>query len=81
MLKGLPVLGKRSGATPEIVLDRETGLLYDNTEELADNMKTLMNDKKLGLHMGKKGLERAKNCFSEESNAEQIINIYRELSR
>lgn len=81
MLKGLPVLGKRSGATPEIVLDRETGLLYDNTVELADNMKTLMNDKKLGLHMGKKGLERAKNCFSEESNAEQIINIYRELSR
>ncbi len=81
MLNGLPVLGKRSGATPEIVLDRETGLLYDSTDELADHMKTLINDRKLGLHMGKKGLERAKNCFSEEENAEQIMNIYRELSR
>lgn len=72
MLHGMPVIGRNSGGTPEIIMDRTTGYLYDDTEGLVAAMKRLIqHPEKIG-QMGRAGKERAKECFSEERNAEEI---------
>ena len=76
MLAGLPVIGRRSGATPEIVSDGESGILYDDINGLADAMNRLMDDKKLAGEMGVKGEKRAKALFTDTDNLTQIMQVY-----
>ncbi|MCR5119587.1 MAG: glycosyltransferase family 4 protein [Lachnospiraceae bacterium] len=75
MLAGLPVIGRRSGATPEIVKDGETGILYDDTEGLAAAMLKLMDDKETAAEFGRAGKIRAAE-FSVSKNTEEIIKLY-----
>lgn len=75
MLAGLPVIGRRSGATPEIVKDGETGILYDDVKGLAAAMKRLMDEKETAERLGTAGHERAR-MFSVEKNTEEIIKLY-----
>lgn len=77
MLAGLPVIGRRSGATPEIVSDGESGILYDDINGLADAMNRLMDDKKLAGEMGVKGEKRAKALFTDTDNLTQIMQVYK----
>lgn len=78
MLHGMPVIGRNSGGTPEIVMDQTTGYLYDDTEGLAAAMKRLIQYPETIRRMGKEGAERAKECFSEERNAEEIVCLIHE---
>lgn len=78
MLHGMPVIGRNSGGTPEIIKDQVTGYLYDNMQGLVDAMKYLMqHPEKIG-QMGMAGAERARKCFSEERNAEEIACLIHE---
>ncbi|MCR5210089.1 MAG: glycosyltransferase family 4 protein [Lachnospiraceae bacterium] len=76
MLSGLPVIGRRSGATPEIVKDGDTGILYDDISGLADAMLKLMDDKALCMEMGEKGDKRAGALFTDTDNLTQIMQVY-----
>ena len=76
MRSGLPVIGRRSGATPEIVKDEDTGLLYDDVQGLVTGMKRLIADASLRERMGTAGKERVKEFFTSDMNAEKILAMY-----
>lgn len=78
MLHGMPVIGRNSGGTPEIVRDRATGYLYEDTGGLVNAMKRLMQHPEEIRRMGAAGAARAKECFSEERNAEEIARLIQE---
>ena len=61
MLLERPVIGAASGATPEIVGDGETGLLYPPgaIDRLADAIEVLLRDPERARAMGRRGREKA----------------------
>ena len=75
MMAGLPVIGRRSGATPEIVGDGETGILYDDVRGLAEAMRRMMDERETAARYGAAGRERAK-MFSAERNTAEITALY-----
>ena len=77
MLHEMPVIGRNSGGTPELIADTVTGYLYDDVEGLTAAMKRLMQNPAKVETMGKAGLQRAKEYFTEERNAEEIIKLIR----
>ena len=79
MLSGLPVIGFESGATPEIVKDGETGILYRDREGLKKAVKTLLHDTDLRRNMGQAGCRRAVQMFPAEANTAAIQELYRTL--
>ncbi len=79
MLNSMPVIGYRSGATPEIVEDGKTGLLYDNVNGLAEAMERLIKDKQLRKSLGVAGRERAVNEFSAEANVKAVQKLLDEI--
>ncbi len=75
MRAGLPVIGRRSGATPEIVKDGETGILYEDIDTLASAMRSLIEDEERALKFGDAGRERAER-FSLSANTAEITKLY-----
>jgi L-malate glycosyltransferase len=82
-MAGLPVVASRVGGIPEVVIEGETGLLFEvgDAEQLAMQLFTLINDRELRLKMG----ERSKSLMMKEFNinnqakvmAEKYIEIIR----
>ena len=60
MAAGLPVVGCRAAAVPELVEDRRTGLLVTprRPDELATALETLLMDEELRKTLGARGAER-----------------------
>lgn len=81
MLHSMPVIGRNSGGTPEIILDAVTGYLYDETEELYQAMKQLMQSPDQVRKMGGAGRKRAEECFTEEKNAQAVAELIREVQK
>jgi len=77
MACGLPVIATNGHVVPEIVGD--AGLLFEpgNSNDLADKIIGLVNDRELYEELKKKSLERAKQ-FSWKKAAEQYCKIYKE---
>jgi len=82
MACGVPVVGSRSGAIPEIVEDGVTGLLATPRDEVsfADAIEKLARDPKLRNELGAKSLARVREKFSLETDAENTLQIYESLS-
>ena len=82
MACGVPVVGSRSGAIPEIVEDGVTGLLVTprDATSFADAIEKLARDEKLRRQMGASGLARVREKFSLEIDAENTLRIYDALS-
>ena len=76
MLNHLPVIGRNSGGTAEIIEDGLTGCLYDSVEELAEAMKYMMLQEDRGRQMGEKGRERALLHFTQGQNTEAMLKLY-----
>lgn len=80
MASGLPVIGHASGATPELVRDGITGLLYtDGPEALAACMLELLADLHRARSMGRAGMEEAAQRFTVEGYATEVMNVYRDI--
>lgn len=75
----LPVIGKNSGGTPEIIKDSETGLLYNTFDELVEAMQKLAQNPKLGQKMGMAGWLRARNLFNIEDYAANVYRVIQDL--
>jgi glycosyltransferase involved in cell wall biosynthesis len=70
---GKPVIGRNSGATPELVFDRENGLLYDHSvDALARAMETTVADPVRCRAMGLAAAKFAAN-FSNERVASDFL--------
>jgi glycosyltransferase involved in cell wall biosynthesis len=78
MACGVPVVGSRSGAIPEIVEDGVTGLLATPRDEVsfADAIERLARDKHLRREMGANSLARVQEKFTLETDAESTLRIY-----
>ena len=81
MLNYMPVIGVDTGATPEIVIDGETGYIcpLNDTDRLAELMHKFITHTELVPAMGIKGRERAVSLFSIERNTDEIYSLYQEI--
>lgn len=81
MANSLPVVGANSGGTPEIIVDNDTGLLYQpgDVEALYECMRKLYLNRELCKKLGRNGKERAERLFSEEEYCRNIVNVYHDV--
>ncbi|BBE20572.1 glycosyl transferase, group 1 family protein [Aquipluma nitroreducens] len=77
----LPVISTFEGSIPDIVIDNETGFLVktQDPQMLAEKIAILLNDKDLGIEMGKRGYERFMNNFTLNHFENKINEIFYEI--
>ena len=82
MLASNPVIASDSGASPELVVDGETGYLYPagDAEALANRMERLIGKPGLVRTMGEAAQRRAKENFLSSLNTEKIEALYQTLA-
>lgn len=71
----LPVIGRKSGGTPELIVDCQTGFLYETFDDLVDRMALLINNPLLSQEMGSRAWEYAKERFTIEKYTKNIIEV------
>jgi glycosyltransferase involved in cell wall biosynthesis len=80
MLAGLPVVATRVSAVPEIVADRETGLLVEagDATAVAAALSELLDDPARRRSLGQAGVARARAEFSVARMTRRTIDVYRD---
>ncbi len=83
MAARLPVVATTAGGIPEVVIDRETGLLVPprDPQALAQAILKLYLDKGLAARLAARGYEVVHERFSAEAMARRIIDVYERLAR
>lgn len=83
MYVGLGVIAANTGASPELVTDGSTGLIYDREDALDLSKKILQfwNHRELLSEYGKRAHEEAEQRFSAERNAQEILEVYQSILR
>jgi glycosyltransferase involved in cell wall biosynthesis len=78
MAAGLPVVASRVGGVPEVIRDRETGILVKegDEEELARAMGTLVEQPSLRLEYGRRGRQLALDNFRMERVSRRYEELY-----
>jgi glycosyltransferase involved in cell wall biosynthesis len=73
-----PLVATRTGGTPEIVVDGETGLLYTpgDAADLARRIRELLDDPALGRRLGTAGRARMERHFSRERHFDEMLRLY-----
>ena len=81
MACGVPVVGSRSGAIPEVVVEGQTGLLATprDEESFAAAFETVARNKILREEMGNKGRARVLEKFTVDHDIENTLRIYESL--
>lgn len=79
MLCRTAVIGANSGGIKDIIDDGETGLLVppDNAQELAGEIKRLLDDVSLRERLTEAGYQKAIENFSSKSSAEKFVELFR----
>jgi len=82
MAAGRPIIASAVGGIPEIVVDRDTGLLVPpgDAAALADAMVALLTHRDQARVMGMRGRERAREKFSIETTIQRHQHMYESLS-
>jgi glycosyltransferase involved in cell wall biosynthesis len=77
---GVPVIASRSGAIPEVVLDGECGILFDENDSamMADAVRLLLTDMPLHRRLSEGALKRVHD-LSARNSAQNTLNVYQEL--
>jgi len=83
MLAGLPVVATRVSAVPEIVADRETGLLVEagDAAAVATALNELLDDPAERSSLGQAGVARARAEFSVARMTRRTVDVYRDAVR
>jgi len=76
---GLPVVGTRLSAIPELIEDGKTGLLVQpgNDAEMARAMLRILTDTQLREQIIHSGRERVRQAFNNRNLIEDLFSIYR----
>lgn len=78
MLNSNVVVGNNTGATKELIINNETGLLYDdNYVDLALKIELLINDYNLRSKLSENAYNYARNNFTSKINANKILMEYK----
>jgi glycosyltransferase involved in cell wall biosynthesis len=81
MASGVPVVSVPVGGVPELVVDRETGLLAgDTAAELAAALAALLDDPGRARRLGEAGRIRARTLFTRERMAAETVALYEEIA-
>jgi colanic acid/amylovoran biosynthesis glycosyltransferase len=77
MAMGLPIVGTRNGGVPEIVVDKENGILTTpgNIQEQADALLSLVKDSALRQKYGDAGRKRVSELFTMEKEGRRLREI------
>lgn len=83
MATSLPVIASTVGGNPEVVVDNESGLLFSagDFRALAAQLRLIRDDMDLRSRLGRRALERVRNCFSLESMVQQYESLYSNVIR
>jgi glycosyltransferase involved in cell wall biosynthesis len=75
---GKPVIASRIGGLPEVVRDKETGLLFGagSAEALAKKMVDLWEDAERAREMGEAGRALLVTEYSPELHYQRIMGVY-----
>lgn len=81
MATGLPVVAGRVGGNPEVVVDGQTGALYDAAKSgaLAAALLPYVTDARRRRAHGQAGRERAVTCFGLDAMVRRYQELYEEL--
>ncbi|OGL43508.1 MAG: hypothetical protein A2W05_09530 [Candidatus Schekmanbacteria bacterium RBG_16_38_10] len=82
MLMGKPVIASRIAGPAELVIDKETGFLFQtgNIEKLADCISSLLLSPRLRMEMGEAGRKRVIENFSIEKYVESVSKVINEVA-
>ena len=78
MLSGVSVISTRLSGIPELVVDRETGLLVEpgNKTQLANAIQALIEDKTLTKQLNNNAISKVKKEFNLKDNATQLTKLF-----
>ncbi len=81
MSTGLAVVATASGGTPEVIKDRESGLLFAVSDDqmLASHLHLLLTEKERRLRLGREAVRRVREHFSLDLMANQYSQLYQNL--
>jgi glycosyltransferase involved in cell wall biosynthesis len=76
-----PVIGARIGGIPEIVIDGETGLLFEsgNVDQLAAQIRYLLEHRDEAIRMGQAGRARVAHYNHPDYHYEKTLEVYQQL--
>lgn len=82
MACGIPVVASGVGGIPEVVLHRETGLIFSDGDvvQLAQSVKALLGDARMRGRMGEAGRSRVGSQFTLDRQVETYYAWYRHLA-
>ena len=75
-----PVIAAQVGALPEIVIDNQTGLLFEaeDSDDLAEKMKYILSNPKQARQMGENGKKMIIEKTDSAKHYHRLIEIYQE---
>jgi glycosyltransferase involved in cell wall biosynthesis len=81
MACGVPVVGTRSGAIPEVVEDGETGILVPPNDpvSMANAIQKLAQDRHLLSAMRTQAIRRVKDRFTVQRAVSETVSFYQDL--
>lgn len=79
MSRGCPVIASRVGGIPELITDRESGLLFTNqsVDELTSACRELLDNHALASSLGSQARKDCAAMFNVQKIASDIISAYR----
>ncbi|MBP6964204.1 MAG: glycosyltransferase [Armatimonadetes bacterium] len=82
MAAGKPIVATRVGGIPDVIADREDGLLVepDAPQAFADAICDLAADADLASRLGQRAAEKAESDYSVKATARKLEEIYARLS-
>lgn len=82
MVLGTPAIGSKIGGIPELIKDRETGLLFKPRDsiDLADKIIYLLSHPKIARRMGQKSIEICQKNYIPEIYYEKLIKVYKKAA-
>lgn len=83
MAAGKPVIGANTGGIPEVIVDGETGLLFegDDGDQLVDNVVRLALDAELRIRMGEAGRDRVVKRFNRSTQMVEVVNLIESIAK
>ena len=78
---GVPVAAMRTGGTADIIEDEQSGLLSNTPEELAADVRRLVDDPSLRQRLGEAARVRAAQLFDSREVVSRIEALYMDLRR
>jgi glycosyltransferase involved in cell wall biosynthesis len=83
MAAGVPVAATAVGGIPDIVTDKETGLLIEprNPQAMASAINLLFSNSDLAGTLTRNAKELIRNAYSPEDRARFLLKLYQKVSR